>query len=760
MASQTGLEDSRRDACDDSGRTGAHPTLLALRSVMVLAVVIPALLYAAAAVYLRQQALAEARARVDSAVRVSEEHALKIFETNEALLSRVLDMLGHEADEPLRGREQALYERLSRMSEGLAQLQGIWLVGSDGRLIAASRVFPAPRALDFTDRDYFRHHRDGGPQPYFTEVLTSRSTGEPFFDMSLRRSDREGRFAGVVNVSLTPHYFAGFYRELAGGDPALQIALLRADGGVMAAWPREPMPTDVAGASSMRASSMHTTTPVDDLLLATMAELPDGQRGLIASRRLGTYPLHVNAWIERSAIFAGWQRQITLLAMFMLPMAGGLAFLARLALQRTRRALDVAAALREETEQRARAESALQQSQKLEALGRLTGGVAHDFNNLLTVIGNNVYLHKRTSPEAAGSAQLAAIERAVAAGGKLTGQLLSFSRRRTSRAERVELQQRLPAIVDLLTPTLGGRIEVHTSIEPATAAILVDPSELELALLNLALNAKDAMPDGGRLELSAADVAAGSVPGIDGPTVVIAVRDSGQGMAPEVLEHAFEPFFTTKPIGQGTGLGLSQVYGFCQRAHGVATIESRIGRGTTMRLHFPAAPRTVTTDAAALAGNEITGTRVLLVDDDHEVADATRAVLESLGCSVEHVQDAGRALDLIDGIAVRTDLVVSDIRMPGTVDGIELGSRLQAEYPELPVILMSGYSESIEEAGRLGLTVLHKPCAPDRLAGAIRTALDRRRGRVVAARNGAGDTDRGDTTAGARLARLGSDDRA
>ncbi len=328
----------------------------------------------------------------------------------------------------------------------------------------------------------------------------------------------------------------------------------------------------------------------------------------------------------------------------------------------------------------------------------------------------------------ADSAQLAAIERAVTSGTKLTGQLLSFAHRRAMRPERVLLQEQLPHNRELIVPAVSSKVSVEVQVDPDTAPVTVDISELELALINLAVNARDAMPGGGSLRIHAGNAAAGQAPGLEGRFVVISMQDSGSGVTAQVMERVFEPFFTTKEVGKGTGLGLSQVYGFCVRAGGTATFDSRVGEGSTVRMYLPAAAVAAETapqpapprSAARRHERPLPGVRVLLVEDNAEVASATGGLLESMGCDVRQVENADKALDVLRSEAARFDIVLSDIVMGGALDGIDLAERVKAEHPALPIVLMSGYSDSLDRAGALGVTVLPKPCSPDALLAAIR----------------------------------------
>ncbi len=684
---------------------------------MWLAAAVPLLLFALLSWSQYQRAIADAQLRVDRAARVGEEHALKVFETNVALLMRVADALGDDSDEQLRARERTLHDNLVRMTADLKQLQGLFVMDGAGRMLVNNRAFPAP-AVNVSDRAFFRHHRAGGAQPFFTEVLTSRTTGEFFFDMSLRRNAADGRMTAVLSASMAPRYFADFYRELAGDGSALNLALRQADGALLAGWPQAPQPGDApAGAGA-------TATKPEPVVLDRIA----------AARSVGGTPLRIEAWIDRAAALAPWYRQLAMLAALGLPIALALMYMTWVALRRTQRALEVQRILGEETAQRQRIEETLRQAQKLEALGRLSGGVAHDFNNLLMIVGNNVYLLRRLQAALAENPQLAAIERAVAAGTKLTRQLLSFSRRQPLRLERVRLQEQLHNIVELAAPALGAAIVVEAQVAADTEAVEVDIAELELALLNLAINARDAMPDGGRLRVTAANAGVGEPAGLADDAraerrfVVVSVQDSGHGIAPDVLERVFEPFFTTKEASRGTGLGLAQVYGFCSRAGGMATIESVQGQGTVVRLYLPACASTEAPKAVRPDSDDATpraDLRVLLVEDNAEVAFGTATALESMGCRVHQAGSADAALEMLRADASRFDIVLSDIVMCGSLDGIGLAAIVRAEQPALPILLISGYSASLDNALALGVDVLPKPCTPAALSAAMRSAIAR-----------------------------------
>ena len=368
---------------------------------------------------------------------------------------------------------------------------------------------------------------------------------------------------------------------------------------------------------------------------------------------------------------------------------------------------EMQARVREALAEAEKAHQAVLQNQRLEALGQLTGGVAHDFNNLLMVVGNYAHLLRARRPELANTAEVAGIERAVDTGAKLTRQLLAFARRQPVRPEPVDLHVRLPEIAGLLKASVGSRIQLTCEVAPGTHAIQVDPAEFELALLNLAVNARDAMPEGGTLRVAASNDDGGRM-------VRVEVRDSGRGIPRELLEKVFEPFFTTKPVGHGTGLGLSQVYGLARQAGGDARIDSVEGQGTTVALLLPAlvdfaVPRAQEPEQPlqAAAGRN----RLLLVEDNEELAGVTSRVLESAGYAVTLAIHGDAARAVLDGGAT-FDIVLSDIRMPGSTDGIALARWLREQHPQLPVVLMTGYTAELTQARALGLQVLPKPSAP------------------------------------------------
>jgi signal transduction histidine kinase len=349
-----------------------------------------------------------------------------------------------------------------------------------------------------------------------------------------------------------------------------------------------------------------------------------------------------------------------------------------------------------EIAERERAEARLVQSQKMEAVGQLTGGIAHDFNNLLTaVVGSLDLLMRHTDEPKLLRLARNAMEGAER-GAQLTAQLLAFARRQRLEPEPVDANSVVMRMSDLFARTLGAHVHVETCLDPLLWPAMVDPTQLEMAILNLALNARDAMPGGGRLiirtgneEMPPPQIAAEVEPG---PHIAISVRDTGTGMPPAAIARAFEPFFTTKAQGKGTGLGLSQVYGFARQSGGSVAIESREGEGTEVTIYLPRTEAGVRTGAtASAAAPHATGARILLVDDDADVRSVAAAMLEELGYVVTAAASPAHALELV-AEGRRFDLLLTDVAMPG-MNGVELVRRVRAIAPDLPTLFASGYAD-------------------------------------------------------------------
>ena len=387
---------------------------------------------------------------------------------------------------------------------------------------------------------------------------------------------------------------------------------------------------------------------------------------------------------------------------------------------------------------RARIEESMREAQKLEAVGQMAGGIAHDFNNLLTIMmGNAGFLESRL-PEGPEKQSAATMIRAAERGARLVRQILAFSRRQSVAPEIVDLNRRSAELLDMLQRSTRGDIRIVAEIAADLWPVKCDVAELELALMNLCVNARDAMPKGGLVRLEArnlpagfdthpasnANVIGGLTPPADGTAVGdhvrISVVDTGTGIPPEVLKRVFEPFFTTKEVGKGTGLGLSQVYGFAQQAGGAAEISSAVGSGTTVSILLPRAEAEtgMELERRAERAAPVGGGSVLLVDDDQDVAAAAATILAMIGYRAQHVANAGTALALLLG-GQRFDLLLSDIVMPGGMNGIELAQRVRLHFPWLPVLLSTGFARPAAEVQQAGFELIAKPYNAASLLDAI-----------------------------------------
>lgn len=401
--------------------------------------------------------------------------------------------------------------------------------------------------------------------------------------------------------------------------------------------------------------------------------------------------------------------------------------------------------------QRVQTEEALAHAQRLESVGQLTGGIAHDFNNLLTVIQGNLQVLEELpalAQDAYAQQLVAAAMRASRRGAELTGKLLAFSRRQVLQPDVVDIHALLHSLADMLRRTLDQHIHIAVDTPPGCPPVLADPVQLESALLNIAINARDAMPEGGtlhfRTEAGTSPPPTLSAPGVEpnaeGRFVAISISDTGTGMTDEVKERVFEPFFTTKAAGRGTGLGMSTVYGFVKQSKGAVAVDSRLAAGTTVTLYLPqleeagGEPAAGSAMAEELADEAIpAGLRVMLVEDDAEVRKVVQTFLLTLGCEVETAangEEALSAMSKIPGVSAQRgepfDLLLSDIALGAGMRGTQLAAEVQQRFPRIAILLMSGFSSELLDADRSvpqSWELLPKPCTRAELARAIARLL-------------------------------------
>ncbi len=716
----------------ENRRRGAR-TLLALA---LLALVLPTLFLVWLGFRTYEQHESRARDLLTRTAAVAREHAIKVFETHELAAQQVDEILFGLSDSEIRLREAELSPRFKAMVDRLDQIQDIWVLDRFGRPLVTGNVYPVP-PLDLSDREYYRAHRDGQVAPddtFVSAVLRGRAQDVIFFQLSDRRRSREPMdFTGVTAISVEPGYFQDFFEKLAGND-VQGVALLRADGSVLAWYPgkREELP------DSPRA--MNIVEPVranPDRGTYEARSVFDGSHRLIAYERISTYPVYVTTSLEKRVIRDRWMAEYSQHLILGIPALLALFAALAFALILSRRQTATYERLLIETTRRQATERQMQHLQKLEAIGQLTGGIAHDFNNMLAIIGGSLRMMQRRIAQGDMNigkyldSAIAGADRAAA----LTARLLAFSRQHPLDPEPVDCNSLVTGMSDLLRRTLPESIQIETVLAAGLWKALADPSQLENAVVNLAVNARDAMPDGGKLTIETGNVRLDEAyvskhqDVTAGDYVLLGITDTGTGMPPEVQAKALDPFFTTKPVGQGSGLGLSQVYGFAKQSGGHLSIYSEPGHGTSVKIYLPRAA----SDADVPGKPEISekvmpSTRnetILVVEDEGSVRQLTVAMLQDLGYRVVSAADGVQALSLLDDhpdIA----LIFTDIVMPH-MNGRQLAEKALAIKPSLKVLYTTGYTRNaIVHNGVLDpdVTVVMKPFTLERLSIKLRELLD------------------------------------
>jgi two-component system NtrC family sensor kinase len=694
------------------GRTRAEAgpgerSLAWLRLAVVLAGLLPLVFFAGAARLGYLDAINATSARLDELAHAAEDHAARIRERNDVVMQQMLQLLKDDDDEALRKREAQLYEVATTILLRLPHIGSLTVKNAQGEVLMSTFFPPASRTL--------------GPD---WKLLADRANDEVMLTLAKPRSLASGAPGGAVELTLNRSYFDEFYRRLTEGDSHLTAALLNGQGVLVSSWPPMPL-SDTRLAlgplvKRIKAGEARGTLLEGGVLAAS------GQR-YAAFRKVGDEPLYVAVTQDMASALADWKHQMLVLGAILLPITLALVGASWLALRRTRREIEARRRLQDEAQQRELAEDALRQAQKLDALGQLAGGLAHDFNNLLMVVSANAELLARAVPQAAARAELSSILRAVDGGGKLTRRLLGFSRKRAHHPEVIRPHAALDGMLDLLRTTAGKAVEITLQVDAETPPIEVDVAELEMALINLVANARDAMGHKGRIRIQARPGRPGE--GSEGSLLgyaVISVSDTGQGMSADTLNRAFEPFFTTKPPGVGTGLGLAQVYGFCAQAGGDVEVASKLRVGTTVSMLIPATAKSAQPAQSETAPVSKLSARVLLVEDSPELSSSIAASLERSGCVVTPVSSALEAERLALAPDSGFDVVLSDIVMPGG-DGVALAARLRKRRPSLPVVLITGYAREVRHAVGPDLEILAKPCGAEEIVGALSRAISAQR---------------------------------
>jgi signal transduction histidine kinase/CheY-like chemotaxis protein len=691
-------------------KTEQHNSLKLLQWMMVASLALPVALFAYGTSLAWVSTRETADREIERALDVAHEHALKVFETIDRSLSEINEIIRGKSDDELRAQSDAMARRLRQLTLALPQLKSAWVFDSHGRSVVNSLNRALPD-VDFSDRDYYRSHAAGDAGTFIGRVLQPRLPyqGAPFFGVSRRREDDRGAFTGVIQASVFPEYFDRFYARI-GRDSGSFFALGLTNGAILARYPEldRAARLDPDGPVGRSISAQ----PVAGLI--TVISPGDGVERRIGYQRLVGYPLYVAAGLETAAIRARWLSTITYYLIFGVPATALLFLILALALRRTRR-------LNAEAGRRREAEEALKHGQRLEALGQLTGGVAHDFNNLLTVIRSSVDLLQRPdlAPERRAR-YVAAISDTVNRAAKLTSQLLAFARRQTLTPEVFDVGRCVQSVGEIIGTLTGSPIDIVVEIPANPLFVDADVGQFETALINMAVNARDAMKGEGRLTIAVRAIEHPSEAVVPRPHgyVAVSVRDTGVGIPADQFERIFEPFYTTKDVGHGTGLGLSQVFGFARQSGGEVVVASKIGEGSTFTLHLPRASgsppaRNAVPDAEPT--DTVQGLAVLLVEDNRDVGAFATDALGEIGYTTTLVSSGAEALDELRRRASQFDVVFSDVVMPG-ITGIELAQEIRRQYPDIPVVLTSGYSHVLAQNGTDGFELLRKPYSVDQLS--------------------------------------------
>ncbi|MCC8983005.1 ATP-binding protein [Bradyrhizobium acaciae] len=704
-------------------QTAQRNSLKLLQWMMAASLALPLALFAFASAMSWISTSEAADQEIQRTLDVAHEHALKVFETIDRSLAEVTEVIRGMSDADIVAREKGLHARLRVVAEALPQVKSVWVFDANGRALVNSLVSPAPD-VDFSDRDYFRIPAERDIGTYIGEVLTPRPPylGARFFSVGRRRNNEDGSFGGVIQASVLPEYFENFYAKI-GREPGSFLALIRTDGAVLAHFP--VIDHDVRFEPSGPLGRQIVANPLAGAM--TIQSPADGIERRMRYQRLAEYPIYVSAGLETAAIRSRWVSTIAQHLIFGIPATALLFGLLALAYRRTQR-------LEEEASRRIEAEEALRHGQRLEALGQLTGGVAHDFNNLLTVIRASVdMLRRQDLPEPRRQRYIDAISNTVNRAAKLTNQLLAFARRQTLKPEVFDASQNVRTLSEMIATLIGSRIEIAAQVPDESCLVNADAGQFETAIINMAVNARDAMDGVGRLTIMVRPVndLPSTTTGPPNPHghVAVSVTDTGVGIPPELFGRIFEPFYTTKEVGHGTGLGLSQVFGFAKQSGGEVTVTSDVGKGTTFTLYLPRvvgehSPQSLLAEDAPSVDRA--NASVLIVEDNAEVGKFAADTLTQLGCTCVLVENATHALEELAVDPSRFDLVFTDVVMPG-MSGIELAEEIRRQGLDLPIVLASGYSQVLSQQGSGGFELLQKPYSAEQLARMLHKAARSRR---------------------------------
>ncbi|MDB5887082.1 MAG: Blue-light-activated protein [Polaromonas sp.] len=713
------------------------------RVLLALGLTIPLLLLLWFCWHQRVKVLQEANGTATRSVVALEQHAANMLDVH-MLILRQLDELTQGKSGSQINADAQLGQSVARLTREFPQVSVVGMADADGR-IRLSSVEGATRGASVGDRDYFLAHKNAAAKGiYVGEAFTGRLNGVRQFSISLSRFTDSGSFNGIIFATVPLQHFTQFWEQFTPSAGYL-IPLVRNDGALIVRYPSLDSPARLSPQGPFMTQLRQSRRG----LYKAVSQI-DGVERINAYSQVRNYPLYISYSVETAVVLSQWWRESLLaagMAVFssLILAALWLAVVRQMHEQRVSvtRWRVIAEDLRLEVGRREIAEEALRQSQKMEAVGQLAGGIAHDFNNLLAGLVGNLQLMRRRLDQGLAKdlpRYVAAAESITIKAAAMTQRLLAFSRRQTLAPAPLDVKKQVEAMHELITRTVGPSIRVRTMFAPEPCKTLCDPNQFDSALLNLAVNARDAMPDGGDLTITAARAQltaeqAGALQlAADLAYVVVSVNDNGAGMTPKIIERAFEPFFTTKPTGQGTGLGLSMVYGFVTQSGGQVKINSQLGVGTEVSIYLPAhegemPPSTPALKAADTCQSKA-DTCILLVDDEIMVRETLAEVLIEQGYRVMQAANGAQGLEVLQSTQ-RIDLLISDVGLPGHMNGRQLADAGRKLRPELKILFITGYADRAASAGGLAgqdMEVMIKPFGLDefeRKVSDMTSALDR-----------------------------------
>jgi len=693
--------------------------------LVTFSALIPAVLLAVAGWLDYQTVSARAHDYVLTTTNALAEQAKEALQTANLILARTLDHVEGMNWETINASRE-VHDFLARVASELPQVQSVFLVDPQGFNSASSRAFPMER-FDNRQREYFIKASSGETGLYVASAFLGQMTGRPGFTVSRPRVINS-QFDGVAVVTLSPTYFQTFYEKISLVPEASVATLLRTDGGLLARYPKDSAAIDRLPASSPLLQAV--ASGAESGVFHGRSSI-DGHRRIGAFRRIEGQPLLAYFGLNTSAYLYQWYIHLAWMGGFAVLTSLALTFTSLLVLRQASKEEAHLRLLLAESERRKAAEEKVQYLQKMEALGRLSSGVAHDFNNLLSaVIGALELALKRIDDPERVRRFIGTALQAAQRGARLTGQMLAFSRSRNITTQPISINEVISDSDALIRRTVEPLVRVSYNLDQDLWLATADRVQLEVALLNLAGNARDAMPLGGELVFMTRNISFNEkdAPRIQpGDYVQLSASDTGEGMTKETLARAFDPFFTTKDIGKGTGLGLSQIYGFAEQLGGGAEIISAPGEGTTVTIWLPRAQSAIVKLSEEPVDVDLrvarSSLKILLVDDDDTVRSLAHEMLEDCGHTVTAAENGRTALAMLHA-DIEYSLLLTDFAMP-VMNGAELAQETIQLRPQLPILFMTGYADrdGLKRWIEAGYRVLKKPFTAEELDKAIRQMI-------------------------------------